>query len=258
MITSAGVFLFCTHPKWNFHTTTGVSPMKIRLAVFVSVILTSQTHAAIIEPDNYALGTDLSTISPDVTFSVSGGGPVFAGPIGNSGFAAANGYSTGPFGQQVFTPSPTHNSEWFYWPGTPGWEENALQIDFTRPVTSISLLIGELFTDAGCCNSDPLAISIYDSKGDIVQTFSSDVIELNDVQYLGTMGDPFDEWPYGTFNFAAEDIGRIIIGGESEPVTIDRLEYQKQVSAPVPGTLGLFVAGLLGLKLTRQGRRSLP
>lgn len=135
--------------------------LHIFLASSVYLLTCSSASAVIIEPDDFAPGTDLSTISPLVTLNTTGGAPVYSSTIHSGSTAAAGGNNTGPLGNSVFSRSPGTNSEWFYWPDIDPNDPSGVVIDFHQPVSSFSLLFAELFGDAGCCLSDPVGMYIY-------------------------------------------------------------------------------------------------
>jgi hypothetical protein len=211
--------------------------------LFLSMPATATT--IIIEPDDYALGTDLSSISPYVTVSTTGGSPVYASTIDKTGTPAAGGFPTGPLGDAVFSQTPGSNSEWFYWPEL-GDDQNGLAFTFSQPVQAFSLLFAELFYDAGCCTDDPTRIFIYAPDSSLIEVVDADISPP--AGYLGT--DPYGAdpnapaWPYWQFVYSGNTIGKIIIGGFSEPTSVDRLEF---TVVPLPATIWLFGSGLLGL-----------
>jgi len=204
-----------------------------------------------IEPDSYAPGTALTSISPYVTVSTTGGNPVYASTIDQGSTLAAGGASTGPLGDAVFSLNSGSNSEWSYWPEL-GDDQNGLAFTFSQPVLSFSLLFAELFYDAGCCINDPVRIFIYAPDNSLIEVVSADASPPDG--YLGT--DPFDPnspaWPYWQFAYSGNTIGKVIIGGYSEPTSVDRLVF---TVVPLPAALWFFLTGLIGL-VGVAGRRS--
>ena len=219
----------------------------------------------VIEPDAYAPGTNLSSISAFVSISTTAGGNVYAANIGSG---AANGSGTGPLGQRAFSTAAGGNSEWmygelssgpnYYDAGSQSWRFPELPEDgggfmlrFNQPVTSFSLLFAELFPDAGCCSDDPIAMYIFDGDDNLVQQLWADGSPGG---YLGNGDDPEDAWPYWAFTYSGSSIGRVIVAGESEPTTIDRLSFTTaSVEAPLPAAAWLFgsALGLLALRRLR-------
>lgn len=227
--------------------------LHIILASSIYILTCSSASAVIIEPDNYAAGTDLSTVSPLVTLSTTGGAPVYASTIHRTtgtGELAAGGYSTGPLGDSVFSRSPDTNNEWYYWPSMDPNDPDGLVIDFQQQVSSFSLLFAELFQDAGCCTSDPVYLYIYAPDGTFIE--SLDMESSSTKNYLGNPGDLADAWPYWQFEYSSNLVGKVIVGGESEPTSIDRLQF---TVVPVPAALWLFASGLIGLVGVSRGRK---
>ena len=218
--------------------------MKLLYIVTCLVLLAPQAHSVtvLIEPDDYAGGTDLSNISPYVTLSTTGSAPVYASTIHRGTELAAGGNPTGPLGSKVFSTSPTSNNEWFYWPDIDPNDPGGLEITFSQGVSSFSLLAAELFPDAGCCTSDPIALYLYAPDDTFIESIWGASYPTTN---LGN--DPLDFgelWPYYEISYSANVIGRIVVGGESEPTSIDRLQF---TTVPVPGALVLFGSALVGL-----------
>lgn len=209
----------------------------------------------VIEPDDYAAGTDLSTISTWVTLTTTRGDAVYASTIDIGRFKAAQGHDTGRLGQQVFSRSSDRNSEWYYWhDNAPEEEQDGLSINFNQGVSSFSLLFAELFEDAGCCVSDPIYVYIYGTDGALQAAVNGEHLG----GYLGTYiddwdGTEYDAWPWYQFTYSGSNIGRVVVGGESEPTTIDRLTFTLENSVvPVPATASLFALLLAWFGLQRR------
>jgi hypothetical protein len=231
----------------------------LALAVFLlffSAALTAKT--IIFEPDDYALGTNLSNISPYVHLSTSGGKPVYASTIHRSHELAADGNPTGPLGDKVFSQNPADNSEWYYWPDA--YEDfkdpGGLVVTFLQPVASFSLLFAEIFYDAGCCVSDPIYMYLYGTDGSLMEKVCVDCIAPG-----GFLGDAKDnpwgdwpEWPYWEFTYSGLGVGKLIVGGESEPTSIDRLTFTL-VSVNEPASFALLALSLFGLGVRSRTRR---
>lgn len=203
-------------------------------------------NAITIEPDDYIAGTDLTHISPHVTITTTQGSSVYAATIEKSGVAPASGNPTGPFGDQVFSLAPDNNTEW-YWGLDPDFEEG-LVLEFSRPITSFSILVGELYTDAGCCNSDPAVAWLYDESNTFIDSFYLDVTAA------GHLGNPLDAtmaFAYWEDTYLTSGVTKIILGGESEPTTFDRLNFTL-APVPVPGAAWLFLSAISGLCLLRR------
>jgi len=200
---------------------------------FLFMTYSNFASAILIEPDHYAPGTDLSLISPYVKLSTVSGLPVYSSNIGEG---AAGGHPTGPLGQRVFSSSPSTNSEWYYWRDED--EDGGLMITFYQPVVAFSLIFAEIFQDAGCCVSDPIYLYLFSSDDTLIDVVC---VDCEAPQYLGNAADPDDAWPYWHFKYQGDNVAKVIVGGESEPTTIDRLEF----SVSEPPMLGLYVLGLV-------------
>ena len=236
--------------------------MKLPRWLLAAAAITTHTALAgtiTIEPDDFAPGTDLSTISPQVTLSTSDGAPVYAAPIGP---LAANGHDTGPLGKQVFSRYNIGNHEWYYWPYYYGidestYSENAAVVDpdglmlkFTAPVASFSFTYAELFGDAGCCVSDPINVYAYDKNDKLMKYLQ---VSHTPGIALGNEDDWEDAWPYWQVTYSAPGnlIARVLIGGDSEPTTLDRLSFTV-VDEPMPAAL--LALSMAALGLTRRRR----
>lgn len=210
----------------------------------------------IIDPDDYAAGTDLSTISPWVKLTTTRGDAVYSSNVDSRWERAAQGQGTGPLGNQVFSRDRDQNSEWYYWHDyEPEEEQDGLSIRFNQGVSSFSLLFAELFEDAGCCTNDPIYVYIYGTDGALQAALSGE----NLGGYLGTYidywdGSEYDAWPWYQFTYSGSNIGRVVVGGESEPTTIDRLTFtleNTEVPAPAAATLFALMLAALGVKRRR-------
>jgi len=237
----------CTTALRSCTCSNHAAPVMRRLqAICAGLLFLSMpaTASVVLEPDNYALGTDLSTISPYVTVSTTGGNPVYASTINQGSTLAAGGAATGPLGSAVFSLNSNSNSEWSYWPEMDPNDPYGLVFTFSQPLLSFSLLFAELFEDAGCCTNDPTRIFIYAPDSSLITVVDADVSPP--AGYLGT--DPYDPsspaWPYWQFAYSGNTVGKIIIGGFSEPTSVDRLEF---TVVPLPAAIWFFGTGLIGL-----------
>lgn len=209
----------------------------------------------VIEPDDYAAGTDLSTISTWVTLTTTRGDAVYSSSVDSRWERAAQGQGTGPLGNQVFSRDRDENSEWYYWHDyVPEDQQDGLNIVFNQAVSSFSLLFAELFGDGGCCVSDPIYVYIYGTDGALQAAVNGEHLG----GYLGTYiddwdGSEYDAWPWYQFTYSGSNIGRVVVGGESEPTTIDRLTFTLENSVvPVPATASLFALLLAWFGLQRR------
>lgn len=209
-------------------------------------------NTMVIDPDDYATGTNLSNISPLATLSTTDNQSVYAMDLAPN---AADGANTQGLGHKVFGYSG--NNEWIYQP----WESpaaGALQIGFHATVTHFSILVAELFWDAGP-GDDPLFGQVYDNHNNFIgslSTFGGAEVKLAQI-------DPSDAshgyWAYWTLEFSGTNIAKVIIGGDSEPTTLDRLTFDyTPVPEPSPGALLLLAGALLVIRKRQLSEYAAP
>lgn len=224
-----------------------------------------------LDPDSHRAGTNISDISPYVSITARGGAPVFSSTVD----ARKKKYfrNAGAMGKRVFSKVQDYNSEWmdltdYHEPEFLDW----ITFSFSQSVTSVSLLYGELFGDAGT-GSEPMDYFVYDLAGNLIG--SSDyknrgevVSEKGPRECLTVWKSRQDEFGNCTFwtseiTFTHENIGRIIIGGDSEPTTFDRLSFNTKdnvvidppLAVPQPPSYALLLVAFLSTAyLTRRQR----
>ena len=178
----------------------------------------------VIEPDDYAIGTDLSSVSPYVTLSTFNGAPVYASPLATKvGEDPLNGFDSGVLGDQVFSWKPDINSEWYYlYEG-----DDLLVATFSEPVAAFSITAAEVNgNDGNCCSSDPVILFVYLYDGDDNLVDKVIVNGTNAVtSYLGNKEDSESAHPVYLYQYSGKPVSRIMIAGESEPTTVDRLTF---------------------------------
>lgn len=204
------------------------------------------SYAAIvtIEPDDYSSGTDLSVVSHYSSLSTTNSGAVYAIPVYPNRDASATRppgvATTGPLGTQAFSNSSALNSEWEMLPSSDMdpyaprlWaDEQALMITFNVAVDYVSLLGGAVGDFGDLEFDDPVSWFIYDSDDRLLTYSYFDTF----VSYLGsgdTGSGPKPMFALRQGNFRHPDIHRVIVAGESEFATLDRLVFNV-VGSEVP------------------------
>jgi hypothetical protein len=219
--------------------------MRLLLAFYLALI--SQTvFGIVIEPDDYAAGTDLSHISPYVTLTSTAGDPVIAAEIPAD---AADGYDTKGLGNHIF--GFNESITWWFSHCHIKWHPECefgvmpgLSVTFEVPVASFSILIAEIEGDASP-GDDPVRGLIFDSSGNTI--FSGELGTLFEgihderVELGPVLGWPSNHWHYVSYTYTADSIGGFIIGGDSEPTHLDRLEF----TVPEPSSALLLLTGLM-------------
>jgi hypothetical protein len=198
--------------------------------------------SVVLDPDDFAAGTNLSTINPHVTITTTSGSNVYAANISPT---AANGNNTQGLGSKIFAYDEA--DEWFYMPELIDPITIGMEISFNSKTTHFSLLFAELFFDAGP-GSEPISALVYDEDGNFLTNLNS--VTGSQVN-LGLI-DPSDEshgyWHYAKLEYFGPSIGKVIVGGDSEPTTLDRLEFD-YVEVPEPNSFILLIMGICGLLL---------
>jgi hypothetical protein len=219
--------------------------MNMRLCfLFLGLIFLShstQAMSIIVDPDDFPEGTILNHVSKYATLSTSDGQDVYASKLSNH---AADDNNTLEIGKQVF--GTLAANEWYLAP--------SLQITFKTKVTHFSILVAELYPDAGP-GSDPIEGMVYDEFDNLLSYLAP--IESTRVN-LGEIEPGIPEhgyWAYWKIEYSAPSIGKIILGGDSEPTTFDRLEFDcTETTVPEPAPILLLLAGLFFIALNHNCR----
>lgn len=215
--------------------------IHVRSILFlVSTLISCGASAVsiVIDADDFLDDSVLTNSCKYATLSTSDGGDVYASPISSS---AANGNNTLAIGHKVFGSSKAN--EWFM--------EPSLEVTFKAKTTRFSILIAELYFDAGP-GSEPLEVRVFDELGNFLSSLATDD---NTRVTLGEIEPGIPEhgyWAYWKLEYSAASIGKIVLGGDSEPTTFDRLEFdciETQVPEPSAAILLLIAATGLSIRL---------
>ena len=199
----------------------------------------------VIEPDDYAAGTDLSYVVPGVVletlYQPGGGGnrwnpvvgPVYSGlPCGTAG--ALKPCTVAPTGVQLFATAAAHSGyEWknsiyadgchriVTGSGTSGYCNtgfNVLSVRFASGVSSVSL--------DGVWVSDPVWIYAYNSAGQLIASCRGPNEATNPSCYTPISDTSWWDTGTVTVSSAAADIAWIIAGSDNGVAGIDRLVFE--------------------------------
>ncbi|MGV6826565.1 MAG: IPTL-CTERM sorting domain-containing protein [bacterium] len=214
------------------------SAISILGAVFFSA------HAAagviVVEPDNFAAGTDLSNAVPGVTLSTTDGGAVYSADCtpsstGSRGFSRSNSSCSDWSGLDSGTPFPTPYANEYS--GTNG----IMRVDFNQPTAFVSIDI--IPNDS----NDPHAAGIYDASGNLLD--SQSFPGQDDSGVTTTV----------IFNRAGSDIAFMLVSGiGGQTNELDNLQFGTAEPVPAIGPVGLALAalGLGGLGAARMRKKS--
>ena len=181
----------------------------------------------VVDPDDFAAGSDLTNAFPPLTLTVEG--RPTSTVIARDGFSDFNGRNLATTGDNVFGYEPTLA------PVTNGkvWDENTygrLRVDFRgRSVDWVQIDL--IFDD-----DDIGGLWAFDRDGNLLDSF------------IGS-GDGRGPIPFLTATVEAKGIAYVLAGGVNlEGHFLDNLKYNV---VPEPSTLALLVAGLLAVAWRR-------
>lgn len=211
--------------------------ISIKFLLFLAgALLSYGAHAVsiVIDADDFSDDSILTHSCKYATLSTSDGGDVYASRLSSS---AANGNSTLAIGSKVFGSSKSN--EWFLDP--------SLQITFSAKTTRFSILIAELYFDAGP-GSDPLQAMVFDEFGNLLSYLSADDSTRVNLGEIEPGVPEHGYWAYWKLEYSATSIGKVVLGGDSEPTTFDRLEFDcVETEVPEPPAIALLLTGVMGV-----------
>ena len=213
------------------------------VGLFVGLASTAHADLIVIDPNDYTLGTDLSTMFPGVTLSRLTNQPNTAGPDGLTAFQ--------PLATSVLATGTYHD------PATLSFGGPASDLDLydscsARGSAFSSLCVYNVFEvrfDApthafqldSIFFSDSSGIIVYDTLGNRISGYSTTYSRRNAYDGAGTF----------TMTRSTADIGRIVFGGLYGAATATRVSY----NVPEPVTLGFMTLGLAGAGVFARRRR---
>jgi hypothetical protein len=200
----------------------------------------------VVDADDFVEGSILTNSCKYATLSTTNGGDIYASKLSPN---AANGNNTLEVGHQIF--GSKNHQEWF--------SDPSLQITFNAKTTRFSILVAELYFDAGP-GSEPLTAMVYDEFGNFLSYLATDdstQVKLGEIE----PGVPeHGYWAYWKLEFSAPSIGKVILGGDSEPTIFDRLEFDcVEAEVTEPSTFALLLLGMIavGFRTKNQTKRNL-
>ena len=186
--------------------------------VFVAASITVvSAHAAVVDPDSFSSGTDISNAFAGVTLSAL----TTTGTL-NPVYSVTDSYAS--TGDRVFSASSTANVSWFQ-----GIDfSSALRIDFATVVNTVSIdVISDNHSDYG-------TLEIFDASNNSLGYVASSVMTSPGQYTTLTLG-------------SATAIAYAIAGGQDstvDNVLLDNLQYAA-TDVPEPATLAIW--GLFGV-----------
>jgi hypothetical protein len=190
--------------------------MKFNAWVLVCMMIGSYTQAStvVVEPDDFALGSNLSSAYPGVTLSVEGKpGSIVRAVDGYTSFLGRNIASTGSL---IFGQDPIHSAS-----VPQGWDDlnGLLRIDFATPTDFVQIDV--IFDD-----DDTGRVRAFSASGSLIEQ----ITVLGDGRGTSSPYCP----PYCeptkkvSINRANADISYVLVGGEGgEALFLDNLQFNR-------------------------------
>ena len=192
------------------------------LLLTVAAALTLSAAQVVVEPDNFAGGTDISSLTQRVTLV--------------DAIDSADGFPSVFAVESTLDPSHGRVFGWLNpWMLASGWHNNApLQVNFAQPVDYVEIEFISYF------EGQQGELHVYDLNGALLETVVTGELLGNQRKRL-------------TYSSAAANVGRIEAGSELGSIDVDRLAFNQPAAVPEPSTAGLLAGGAILALLRKPG-----